>query len=362
MDDKPTPPALRPKIARFAVPIVGIIVVGAALWWWLGRHQSPTELLLYGNVDLRQIELPFNGNERISDVLVQEGDHVTQGQPLARLDTSRLAPQVAKAEADLAAQTQSVDRLHHGNRPEEIAQARANLDAAAADAENARAQFARLRALSDSSSGRAVSRQDMDTAKAALDSAEARLAVNRKALALELAGPRKEDVAQGEAQLRGDLAQLALVQQQLKDAELLAPQNAVVRSRIVEPGEIASPQKAAFTLAITDPKWVRVYVTETDLGGVREGLIASVTVDAFRGRQFAGWVGFISPVAEFTPKSVETSELRSSLVYEVRVFVRDPDDELRLGMPASVHLPLRQHGDENTPARSGVPAAQHGGA
>jgi HlyD family secretion protein len=136
----------------------------------------------------------------------------------------------------------------------------------------------------------------------------------------------------------------------------------VVRSRIVEPGEIASPQKAAFTLAITDPKWVRVYVTETDLGGVREGLNASVTVDAFRGRDFAGWVGFISPVAEFTPKSVETSELRSSLVYEVRVFVRDPDDELRLGMPASVHLPLRQHGDESTPARAGVPAVQHGGA
>jgi HlyD family secretion protein len=354
--------ACMPKIARFAVPIVGIIVVGAVLWWWLGRHQSPTELLLYGNLDLRQIELPFNGNERIAAVLVQEGDHVTQGQLLARLDTSRLAPQVAKAEADLAAQAQSVDRLHHGNRPEEIAQARANLDAAAADAENARAQFARLRALSDSSSGRAVSRQEMDSAKAVLDTAEARQAVNRKALALELAGPRKEDVAQGEAQLRADQAQLALVQQQFKDADLLAPQNAVVRSRIVEPGEIASPQKSAFTLAITDPKWVRVYVAETDLGSVREGLSASVTVDAFRGRPFPGWVGFISPVAEFTPKSVETTELRSSLVYEVRVFVRDPGDELRLGMPATVHLPLRQLGDGSAPASASVPDFQHGGA
>jgi HlyD family secretion protein len=361
-EDKPNTGARMPKIARFALPIVGIIVIGAALWWWLGRHHSPTDLRLYGNVDLRQIELPFNGYERISAVLVQEGDHVTQGQLLARLDTSRLAPQVAKAEADLAAQAQSVDRLHHGNRPEEIAQARANLDAAAADAENTRAQFSRLRALSDSSSGRAVSRQDMDTAKAALDTAEARLAVNRKALALELAGPRKEDVAQGEAQLRADLAQLALVQQQLKDADLLAPQNAVVRSRIVEPGEIASPQKAAFTLAITDPKWVRVYVAETDLGGVREGLSATVTVDAFHDRSFPGWVGFISPVAEFTPKSVETTELRSSLVYEVRVFVRDPDDELRLGMPATVHLPLRQHGDVSTPASTSAPAVQHGGA
>jgi HlyD family secretion protein len=154
-----------PKLARFAVLIVGIVVAGAALWWWLGRHQSPTELRLYGNVDLRQVELPFNGSERIVAVLAQEGDHVKQGQLLARLDTSRLAPQVAKAEADLAAQMQSVDRLHHGNRPEEIAQARANLDAAAADAENARAQFARFRSLSDISSGRAVSRQDMDSAK-----------------------------------------------------------------------------------------------------------------------------------------------------------------------------------------------------
>ena len=164
--------------------------------------------------------------------------------------------------------------------------------------------------------------------------------MNRKALALELAGPRKEDVAQGEAQLRADEAQLALIRQQLSDADLKAPLDAVVRSRIVEPGDISSPQKAAFTLAITDPKWVRAYVAETDLGSVREGLTASVSVDAFGGRDFPAWIGFISSVAEFTPKSVETTELRSSLVYEIRVFVKDPRDELRLGMPATVHIPL----------------------
>src|SRR5450631_3971783 len=333
-----------PKNVRFVVLSAGIIAIGVVLWWWLSRHQNPTELLLFGNVDLRQVELPFNGSERVAEVLVQEGDRVSQGQVLARLDTSRLTPQLAKAVADVAVEIQAVNRLHHGNRPEEVAQSQANVAAAAADADNARAQFARLRSLSDSSSGRGVSRQEMDSAKAALDMAEARFAVNRKALTLEQAGPRKEDIAQAEAQLRADQAQLALVQQQVKDAALVAPLNAVVRSRIVEPGEIASPQKSAFTLAITDPKWVRVYVAETDLGSVREGKSATVTVDAFGGRSFSGWVGFISPVAEFTPKSVETTELRSSLVYEVRVFVRDPGDELRLGMPATVHLPLRQHG------------------
>ncbi len=333
-----SPGARMTKNARIAILTLSIIVIGAVIWWWMGRHQSPTELRLYGNVDLRQVELPFNDSERVAAVLVQEGDRVSAGQVLARLDTSRLAPQVAKAEADLAAQAQAVERLHHGNRPEEIAQAQANVTAAVADADNARAQFDRLRVLSASSSGRAVSRQEMDSAKAALETAEARLAVNRKALILEQVGPRKEDIAQAEAQLRADQAQLAMIQQQFKDAELRAPLDAVVRSRIVEPGEMSSPQKAAFTLAITDPKWVRVYVAETDLGAVREGKGASITVDAFPGRSFLGRVGFISPVAEFTPKSVETSELRSSLVYEVRVFVNDAHDELRLGMPATVQL------------------------
>ena len=358
-----------PKMTRLAFFLAGgivlVIVIVAALWWFMGRHRDRTELALYGNVDLRQVELPFNGSERIAAVLVQEGDRVKQGQLLGRLETSRLVPQVAKAEADVAAQQQAVDRLHHGNRPEEIAQARANVDAAAADAANARAQYDRLRSLSDSSSGRAVSRQDIDAAKAALDTAAARLAVNQKALVLQLAGPRKEDVAQGEAELRADQAQLALLQQQLKDADLLAPLNAVVRSRIVEPGEIASPQKSAFTLAITDPKWVRAYVGEPDLGSVHEGMGAAVTVDAFNGRRFPGWVGFISPVAEFTPKSVETTELRSSLVYEIRVFVHDPGDELRLGMPATVHLSLRHDGEVAHGAESdsaGKSGAGSGGA
>jgi HlyD family secretion protein len=89
---------------------------------------------------------------------------------------------------------------------------------------------------------------------------------------------------------------------------------------------------------------VRAYVAEPDLGSVHEGMRAAVTVDAFQGRSFPAWVGFISPVAEFTPKSVETTELRSSLVYEIRVFVHDPADELRLGMPATVHLARKSGG------------------
>jgi HlyD family secretion protein len=185
-----------------------------------------------------------------------------------------------------------------------------------------------------------VSEQDLEAAKAALDSAQAHLAVAQQALELAVIGPRKEDVAQGEAQLRADQAQLELLHRQLADAELVAPSDAVVRTRLLEPGEMVSPQRPILNLAITDPKWVRAYVAETDLGKIHPGMKATVSTDGFPDRPFSGWIGFIASVAEFTPKAVETTELRSSLVYEIRVFVQDPEDDLRLGMPATVTLDL----------------------
>jgi HlyD family secretion protein len=323
------------------VALVAVAGAAAGLTWWLTQRQGATrELLLYGNVDLRQVALAFNNSERIAAVLVQEGDPVRRGQVLARLDTSRLEPRVAQAEAQAAAQRQVVTRLRNGSRPEEIAQARANVQSAKADAANARRQFERLKRLFEGSRGQAVSQEDFENAKAALEVADAKLAVTQKALALAVAGPRREEVAEAEARLRGDEAQLALLRQELADAQLVAPVDAVVRTRLMEPGEMASPQRPVFSLAITDPKWVRAYVSEPDLGKVRPGMAVSVAVDSAPGQRFEGWVGFVSPVAEFTPKAVQTEELRTSLVYEVRVFVKDAADELRLGMPATVYLPL----------------------
>ena len=318
--------------------IVVIALIAGAAWWLNRRESAPGELVAYGNVDLRQVQLSFNNSERIADVLVQEGDRVRKGQLVARLDTRRLEPQVAQAEAQAAAQRQVVQRLRSGSRPEEIAQARANVESAKADAVNARQQYERIKSAAEMSAGRAVRQQDVDSAKAALQVAEAKLAVNERALELAVIGPRKEDIAEAEARLRANEAQLALLRQQLVDAELLAPIDAVVRTRILEPGDMASPQKPVFSLAITDPKWVRAYVSEPDLGKIHEGMAAAVAVDSFPQRRFEGWVGFISPVAEFTPKAVQTEELRPSLVYEVRVFVKDQSDELRLGMPATVYL------------------------
>lgn len=325
------------------------VIAGAAtfLWWW-DRDSNGRELVLYGNVDLRQVDLAFNNSQRIAEVAVQEGDRVRQGQCIARLDTNRLEPQVARAEAELAAQTQVVERLRSGSRPEEIEQARASLQSAKADAANAERQYRRFQQLYKESSGGAVSNQDVENAEATLQIATARAAESQATLELAIAGPRKEEIAEAEARLRAGEAELALLRQELKDSQLVSPVNGVIRSRIMEPGEMASPQRAVVQLAIVDPKWVRAYVSEPDLGKVRPGAKTTITVDSFPDRQFNGWIGFISPVAEFTPKPVQTEELRTSLVYEVRVFVEDPQDELRLGMPATVHVP-KQGAIEETP-------------
>ncbi len=233
-----------------------------------------------------------------------------------------------------------MQKLHHGSRPQEIAQARANVASAKADEINAEQQWRRLTDLSSLTTGRAVSQQDLDGTKAVLDMAQAQLAVSEKSLDLAVLGPRAEDVAQGEAQLRADQAQLDLLRNKLADADLLAPCDCVVRSRLLEPGEMVSPQRPVFDLAIVDPKWIRAYFSESDLGKIHTEMIASISTDSFPGRTFSGWVGFISAVAEFTPKAVQTEELRSSLVYEIRVFVKDPQDQMRLGMPATLSVEL----------------------
>ncbi|MDR0378568.1 MAG: efflux RND transporter periplasmic adaptor subunit [Candidatus Accumulibacter sp.] len=323
---------------KFRLPILALLVlavVGGGAWWYAYRPASDNALILYGNVDFRQASVPFNGNERIAEVLVEEGERVKKGQVLARLDTSRILPQLAQAEAEMESQKAAVERLLNGTRKEEIAQSQANLESAKADAVNATAQYERLKVLGTIG---ADSQQNIDQAKAAANVAAAKVAVARNALSLAVIGPRPEDIAQAKAQLRGHESQLALLRQQVADAELRAPFDAVVQSRLMEPGEMASPAKPVFSLATIGTKWVRAYISEPDLSHVRNGSRARIRIDSMPDHPLEGWVGFISSVAEFTPKTVQTEDLRTSLVYEVRVFVKDADNLLRLGMPATVTI------------------------
>ena len=322
-------------------PIVMIVLLAAVAACWYGwQHWRPHGQdagVFYGNIDVRQVSLAFEGSGRVAQVAVEEGDRVQPGQVLAVLDTRTLALQADQAAAQLRAQEENLRRLKNGARPAEIAQARSRLAAARADAQRARREQARLERIATASSG-AVSVQDVDRARSTARVAQAAVKERQDALALVQEGARREEIDAADAQVAAARAQLALLRHQLAQGDLRAPVAAVVRSRLLEPGDMASPQRPVLTLAVTSPKWARIYVDESRLGQVKPGQVAQLSVDSMPGRTLAGKIGYISSVAEFTPKSVQTEVLRTSLVYEVRVLVDDPDDVLRLGQPVTVRL------------------------
>jgi HlyD family secretion protein len=331
---------MKRKILILLLVIVALGATGAFFWQRTHDYQPPaTALTLFGNVDIRQVQLAFNGSDRIDRMLVKEGEIVRRGQLLATLDAARLQHNVELLEAQLAAQQQVVNRLKAGSRPEEIRKARADAEAARIDAVNAERTYRRINELV---AQKFVSRQQADDAKAAVDAAQAKSESLQATRRLVELGPRAEDVAAASATLNANEAALAFASKQLADASLFAPADGVIQNRILEPGAMASPQLSVYTLALTDPIWVRAYVQGPDMGKIHPGMRAVVTTDSFPGKRYRAWLGYISPSSEFTPKSVETTEVRSNLVYQVRIFVCNPQNELRLGMPATVTIALDQ--------------------
>ena len=321
------------------IAIAGLIAAGVAVW--LLRQQAATglPLVLYGNVDIREIQAAFNDNGPVARMLVQEGDRVHKGQLIAEIDDTRYKAALDQAEGQMRNQQQVLARVLAGSRPEEIAQAKATMDALAATYQNDELNYRRAEALARTGAGTIQKRDD---AKAALDAAQQQYEAARQAYILAVKGPRAEDIAAQRAAYEAAQGTVALDKRELADTRLYAPADGIVEDRILEPGDMASPSTPVFTIALTNPLWVRAYVPETELGKVALGMRATVTTDSFPGRSYRGWVGYLSPAAEFTPKTVESPELRTRLVYQLRVYVCNPSDELRLGMPATVRIDLLQ--------------------
>ncbi|NTV94287.1 MAG: biotin/lipoyl-binding protein [Thiobacillus sp.] len=332
------------------VPVLLAAVAGGA--WWLTRNHAPaaSELVVHGNVDIRQVELAFNASGRIDRVLVQEGDRVAKGQVLASLDTERLRLTLAQAEAQAAVQRSQLAKLKAGNRPEEVRQAAAQRDAARVAVVDAEQVYKRQQ---DLVARNFVSRQQADSALNSLNAARERLKAADETYRLAQLGARKEDIAAAQAALAVQEAATAGLKHDIAEGELHAPEAGVIENRILEPGDMASPAKSVLTLALTDPVWVRVYLPESVLGRVPVGARATVTTDSHPDRKYQAWVGYVSPAAEFTPKTVETAELRTSLVYQARVFVCAGNAELRQGMPVTVAVAYDQAAPARTPVCGG---------
>ena len=324
---------------RIAVVIVFAILVVGGIWLFLDLHRRPSgdTLLLYGDVDIREVQPAFNDAGVVTDMKVSEGSVVKQGELLATIDDTRYAAGLAQARRQAASLKDTLAKLTNGSRPEEIAQAKATMEGLRSVYQNDAILYQRTRTLAPKG---AASAEDEDNALARLNSSRANYEAAQQAYLLAVKGPRTEDIAAARNAYYAAEAAAALAGREFADTKLYAPADGIVEDRILEPGDMASPGTPVFTIALPSPLWVRAYVPETQLGRVRLGMAASVSTDSYPGRVYHGWVGYISPTAEFTPKNIETAELRAALVYQLRVYVCDPRGELRLGMPATVHVDL----------------------
>ncbi|GAB4188092.1 MAG: efflux RND transporter periplasmic adaptor subunit [Simkaniaceae bacterium] len=276
------------KKKLFVAGLAVFLCVAAVIVWILIKHYQGEEngqrsLTIYGNVDIRQVELGFRVFGRVGKLFYEEGDYVKEGQLLAELDPEPYLEEVQKAQA--------------------------NVDALRAAYKQAQKKWDRRNALSDPN---AISREDYDDAFYTLK------------------------------RLKGELeeakAALAVAMTNLEDTKIFAPTAGSILSRIREPGSVVTIGEPVYALAIESPVWVRTYVSEPDLGLIYYGMKAEVYTDTKALPVYQGHIGFISPEAEFTPKNVETTHLRTDLVYRLRVIVDNPDHFLKQGMPVTVKL------------------------
>ncbi len=338
----------RKLLFRFFILLV--IAGSAAAAGYRFWHQDDTDsqsLTLYGNVDLREIQLAFMVQDRIAELDVREGERVTRGQLLGRLDSTRFESAVRELEARLEQARQKLAELESGSRPQEIRKAEADVAAARASLLDAQQRYRRTEKLVRE---KVAPQQTLDDVRSQLDVARARLEAVREALSLAKEGPRKETIAAARASVAQIEALLTRARKDLHDTRLFAPADGTIRSRILEPGDIASPLRPVFTLAKLEPVWIRTYIPEPMLGRITPGMPARILTDSFPDKHYPGWVGYISPSAEFTPRNVETPALRTRLVYQVWIYACNPGNELRLGMPATVMLDTSAHaGDGGLP-------------
>ena len=320
---------------RKIVLFVGAAAIAAGAYFgyqhWRDERAVPPSVA-WGTVDARTVDLAFEASGRIATLLKEEGEVVRRGEPLGALDTRALEIDRDRAAAQLEGLDADWRLAVEGYRREDIDAARAKAEAAASSAKLARTTLARTERLFRVN---AASVQSLDEARASADASAKNLAAARADLARLEAGPRPEEIrAKRAARDAGEAALRALEHDIEVQSRIVSPVDGVIRSRLLEPGDMASSARRVYEIAVTSPKWVRAYVVETQLGFVREGGRALVRTDTTE--PVEATVGYISPEAEFTPKSVQTQDLRTLLVYEVRLNVNDPDNRLRLGQPVTV--------------------------
>lgn len=324
---------MKKPVALILVVVVIVALIGGGTWWYQSRQNNG--LTLYGNVDIRTVNMSFRVGGRLQSLSVDEGDAIKQGQTLGELDKAPFENALMQAKANVATAQAQYDLMMAGYRAEEIAQAAAAVKQAQAAYDYAQSFLQRQQGLW---SKRLLSANDLENAKSSRDQALATLKSAQDKLSQYRAGNRPQEIAQAKANLEQAQAQLAQSALDLQDTVLTAPSDGTLLTRAVEPGSMLSAGSTVLTLSLTRPVWVRAYVDEKNLSHAQPGREILLYTDGRPDKPYHGKIGFVSPTAEFTPKTVETPDLRTDLVYRLRIIVTDADDSLRQGMPVTLRF------------------------
>lgn len=326
---------------RLLVLILLVVCVITIASWLIFRGSGKDDgrkIRVSGNIEVTTVELSFKVPGRVKERLVDEGDLVRQGQLVARLDPEDLLHEAESRRADVRAAKAALVELETGYRKEEIAQAEAALRRIKAEEDRLRTDFGRQQQLYRRE---VISARDFDASRAAFEASQASVREARERLNLLRSGPRKETIDQARARLESAKAVLALAETRLGYATLPSSAAGMVLSKNIEPGEQVAAGTPVVTIGLLDEVWMRAYISETDLGRIKVGQKATVTTDTWPGRKYQGIVSFISPEAEFTPKSVQTAKERVKLVYRIKIVVPNQSRELKPGMPADAEIETR---------------------
>jgi HlyD family secretion protein len=294
-------------------------------------------LRVSGQVEATEIQVASEVGGRIMELRVAEGDRVNRGDKVATLDTRDTELQLQRARADRAAAVAQLHLLEAGSRAEDIRQAQAQVKAAQLDLD-------RFEALLKANAGSQKQRDDakarVDVARERLRGAHERVRAAQEGLTRLQRGSRPEEIEAARARVAGADAQIAILAKSLDDAQVTAPVSGVVTQKLVDTGEIIARGTPLVVVTDLDNAWANLFVPEPMMPRVKLGQPATVLTDA-GGQGLSGKVTFVSPVAEFTPRNVQTAEERSKLVYRIKVSVDNRAGVLKSGMPVDAELSLQ---------------------
>jgi len=326
------------------------VLLAAAILLSCQNSKDKSIISASGTIEAIEVNVASKTSGQVEKMLIDEGSQVKIGDTLAMIDSSSLAIQLGQAQAGVDLAEAQLQLLVKGARIEDIRQAEEAMKQAEANLKMVQEDRDRFRDLFAKQSATAKQNQD---AEARYTVARAQYEAARQALEKWKKYARPEEIKSARARLDQAAASRDLLKKAIADSTITSPTAGIVTNKAIEQGEFVGPGTTLVTIADLSEVYLNIYVTEIELGKVRLGQEAEVSIDSYPGRTFKGTVSFISPEAEFTPKNVQTKEERVKLVFRVKIQVPNPENILKPGMPAdalmqvnsSVRSPKEVHPD-----------------